>query len=569
MRKTQTFGIRGIYAACLGLSILIASPASRAQNPAKVANLSGQVTADQGAVRSFRVKARDTLHRISFTVYTVNGQYHVYNLPPSLYEVQVIEQGFQSPVQQLDLKAGGNAKADFALTAKPASPGDVEFVDYDEAYPPGPGRDLLQKNCVGCHGVDGVQNPWLKLGPHTEDEWRMMIRMPGQTEAGIPMIAPDDISPEDMDTIAKYMAQNFGPDSKRRRIKKDELVRDEGALSKALYIEYELPSPPSYSDGRPRPRALHSPAIAPDGMIYWSDTTDTILQLDPRNLDFETRSKDFVVPNPTKYAVHPSGIIWSNGKIYFAENGSELGIGELDPKSGEITSFVTPTRGGAMTNYADSKGNIWYTVIRGGGGRIGRFNPVTQKSEDWSPVYGAIFYGIIVDQKDRVWAAGLRKGGVLVEYDPKTEKFTEHYAPTVGHGPRRLAVDSKNRVWFSEYFGGAIGTIDAETGKITEYKFPLKYTESYEVRADLQDNIWATDDFYESLIKFDIKTQKFTYYPLPTTALVDVPKMAVAKDGTMWFYPRGRNSSIVEAFQPAGNTPDSCYPWMNCRKASN
>ena len=50
------------------LSLLLVLPASAAAQSGVIA---GSVTADQGVVRAFRVKARDTVHRISYTVYTV------------------------------------------------------------------------------------------------------------------------------------------------------------------------------------------------------------------------------------------------------------------------------------------------------------------------------------------------------------------------------------------------------------------------------------------------------------------------------------------------------------------
>lgn len=571
MRQPLILVHTAICLAAVGAACFISADAASAQNRSSTASLSGQVTADQGEVRAFRVKARDAVHRISFMVYSENGRYHLYNLPFGIYEVQVVEPGFESPIQKIELKAGANSTLDLALKSKSLT-SDVQLVDYDEAYPPGPGREALQRSCTGCHG----KVAWLRYGPHTEDEWRHMVGTmfdPSLNLVGhvhIPMVPGDDITPEDQEAIVKYLAANLGPDSKKRTLKKDDLVRDESALSKAIYIEYELPAPPpgNTPEGRARQRGLHSPAIDPDGVVYWSGTaaSDTILRLDPRNLDFETRTKEWPVPSTTKYGAHPDGIIWLNGKIYFAENGGN-GLGELDPKTEQIVRYQTPTRGGAHTLYADSKGNIWYTVIRGGGGRIGRFNTVTHESEDWSPLYGAIFYGIVVDKKDRVWAAGLRKSAV-VGYDPKTDKFKSYFTSTVGSGPRRLTIDSKDKVWFSEYYAGMLGMIDGDTGKMTEFKFPLKNTTPYDVSVDSSGEIWTTDDFYESMIKFDPTTQRFTYYPFPLIAQVDAPKVERASDGTMWFYPRGRNSTVVESFLPDGNTPKACYPWMTCTRSA-
>ncbi len=56
--------------------------------------ISGTVTADQGVVRAFRVKARDTVRRITYTVFTNQGRYHLYNLPAGTYEVSALQEGF-------------------------------------------------------------------------------------------------------------------------------------------------------------------------------------------------------------------------------------------------------------------------------------------------------------------------------------------------------------------------------------------------------------------------------------------------------------------------------------------
>src|ERR1019366_6350663 len=54
----------------------------------------GSVTADKGTVRGFRVKLQDTVHRITYTVFTRAGRYEVSDLPPSHYAVQVLQEGF-------------------------------------------------------------------------------------------------------------------------------------------------------------------------------------------------------------------------------------------------------------------------------------------------------------------------------------------------------------------------------------------------------------------------------------------------------------------------------------------
>ena len=81
---------RVAVAALLAAGLLAIPTAVAAQS---TGTLAGSVTADAGEVRAFRVKARDTVGRVAYTVYTVEGRYGIYNLPPGSYEVQVIEAG--------------------------------------------------------------------------------------------------------------------------------------------------------------------------------------------------------------------------------------------------------------------------------------------------------------------------------------------------------------------------------------------------------------------------------------------------------------------------------------------
>ena len=135
--------------------------------------IAGSVTADEGVVRAFRVKARDTAARIAYTVYTVNGRYQIFNLPPSTYEVQVVEDGFEPLVKTASVRAGNTATVDLALTStgvvsvsgaaagaaarqenygrSARNAAGARLVDFDELYPPHPARDIMLRSCFGCH----------------------------------------------------------------------------------------------------------------------------------------------------------------------------------------------------------------------------------------------------------------------------------------------------------------------------------------------------------------------------------------------------------------------------------
>ena len=93
-----------------------------AQDDGATGVIAGSVTADRGEVRALRVKAHDTVHRIAYTVYTQDGRYRIFNLPPSTYDVSVVEEAFESPAATVEVGAGATTTVDIALTALGAGP---------------------------------------------------------------------------------------------------------------------------------------------------------------------------------------------------------------------------------------------------------------------------------------------------------------------------------------------------------------------------------------------------------------------------------------------------------------
>ena len=62
-------------------------------------------------------------------------------------------------------------------------------------------------------------------------------------------------------------------------------------------------------------------------------------------------------------------------------------------------------------------------------------------------------------------------------------------------------------------------------------------SEPYDTWADPDDNIWISDGGQGGvLIKFDQKTEEFTFYPSPRRT--DFPKLAITRDGAIWYAPR-------------------------------
>ncbi len=484
--------------------------------------ISGTVTADQGVVRAFRVKARDTVRRITYTVFTNQGRYHLYNLPAGTYEVSALQEGFESPIERVQLEAGEAETADFALQAKTVER-DLELVGFDAYLPPGTGRNIWMNRCAGCHGVrlNNMIAPRTPIGMfRSEEAWRSAVDRMLDTGYGGEQQAPKlagALSAEERETLIQYLATHFGEDSERRVLEEYQPVLDEDELAEAIYVQYELP--PGGGVGFVWP-SIVSPTI-------WFSGGASIMAMDlNKREEFPDRFRQWPIPQPESgYRRGPQhGVIEVDGRIYWVELRGTA-VGELDSATGEMNRYPSPSGAGMHTARLDSKGNIWYTSIFGPS-LVGMFDTKTKKLTEWDPasnLKAGGWYGIVVDQKDRVWAAGTSVG-VLASFDPKTEKWTTISPPkhrlngssaAESSAPRRVTADSKSKIWYSMTGANALGMHDPDTGESKVYTIPFPYTNPYACWADKEDNIWLDlgwgQSQYAGLGRFDQKTEKFTF----------------------------------------------------------
>ena len=550
-----------------------------AQDTGATGVIAGSVTADHGEVRALRVKAHDTVQRIAYTVYTQDGRYRIFNLPPSTYDVTVIEETFESPTATVEVSAGATTTVDIALAALGAGPeqgaaalgasaqrnygggaGDdraAEIVDFDALYPPHPARDVMLRSCFGCHGPAGFH----RRGPRNERGWRAavdrMFDIDGRVAnmaPGVPQITHDLVSVEEKDLIIEYLTANFGPGSTPRDLELDPLIRDEEALSEAVYIEYELNRGPRRlpSNGAPTRGSIHSvfASRAEPGVIWVSGNgSNSIIRMDSRDADFETRTQELWIENPEDINVTPHGIVEYRGRVYWVELTGDH-FGELDPATGEMKRYPMPTKGGGPHSvWVDSRGSFWYTYFASAG-RIGRFDLAAQDFTEWEPLAGFSGYGIVVDRQDRVWAVGLHTPAIYM-YNQETAQWRSY---PLANPARRPAIDANGKIWAAHYFGNAISKIDPVTSTVTEYTLPLKDGNPYDVWPDDDDNLWVENGIYNSLVRFDQKTDEFTYFPFPELQ-AHTPKLDRDAEGTLWFTLRGPSGPGVAALKPHGNVP--------------
>ena len=309
---------------------------------------------------------------------------------------------------------------------------------------------------------------------------------------------------------------------------------------------------PLLANGRPPGNRIHSvfASLQEPGVIWVSGNhSNAILRVDTRDLNYLTRTKEYWIPNEQKIDTTPHGIIEYKSNVYWIELSGDH-LGQLDPRTGEIRRYPLPTKGaGGHSLWADSRGNLWYTLFAEAN-TIGKFDTRTQQFQEFQPVTGWTGYGIIVDRQDRVWVVGLSSKFTLM-HDQETGQWKSYPTTTPS---RRLAIDSDGKVWNAEYFGNKIAVIDPASDQVTEYDLPLKYGNPYDIWPDSDDNLWIENAVYSALVKFDQKTKKFTYFPFPEIR-AHTPKLGRDSLGTIWFTLRDPSGPGIAAFKPKGNVP--------------
>ena len=100
-------------------------------------------------------------------------------------------------VRSLILSAAVTVSLCCAMAQTPNTPPPDAKPDPN-ALPAGPGRDLVEKNCVSCHSIRNVTSMRA-----TKDEWNATLNKMIENGA--------TISDEEADVILQYLSKNFGP----------------------------------------------------------------------------------------------------------------------------------------------------------------------------------------------------------------------------------------------------------------------------------------------------------------------------------------------------------------------
>ena len=571
--------------------------------------VSGTVTATK-PFKAAHVYLYNLDKHIMYMVYTNAGAFRAVALFPGSYEVTVRGRGLESQPQKIVVKAGDNPAVKVAMSpAKDANqyPTSVDpavarsangvlapqqqttFASYDEIYPPGPGREVLETLCFNCHGEN-----YFSMRTRSASAWRLGLehmqgknllesdkeRFGGGFLAGAATNFRFGI--QDRKDVLDYLAKNFGVDKKPRAVRTDkEWPVDEAALGKAQYIEYYVreqasggqaaaPTTVGASDsegasgGVAGVRIIMQVQIDAQGNRWAVDRgiPSRLVRLDPRTGEI----KAWPLPD-TRAGVHEliidrKGMVWvpefsrtPDGKVDGGGSGSELDSRLLgfNPKTEkwEHTIDLDPTdvirskqKGPLMATTVDSKGRIFVNWMLSGA--IGMYDPTANKAETFRiPTPHAEPYGQTIDPSDNVWVAEWN-GGKLGRYNLANGSWTEFAPPGYPANFRRgPESDADGNIWTGIWAAGnkpgKIAKLDPKTGVWTLWDIPIRGSQPYEASVDRDGNIWfpdtSTPDRPMANVRFNPRTQAFTYYPRPQF-VADSTRVSHADDGSVHYSAR-------------------------------
>jgi virginiamycin B lyase len=274
----------------------------------------------------------------------------------------------------------------------------------------------------------------------------------------------------------------------------------------------------------PTPQFARDPAIAPDGSVYIAVMTgNKVARFDPRTQSF----KEWDLPSghrPHGLLVDKQGMVWTTG------NGNGT-IGKLDPASGKMTEFRTPSGGGGPHTLiiTDDQSTIWFTLQSGN--KVASLDTRTGSIKEYPSAGGP--YGLALDKAGQVWFCrmGDSKMGKL---DPKTGQMAE---VDTGRGslPRRVATAPDGMLWITFYGSGKLAKLDPAAMKVAKtYQLPAGDAGPYAVTVDGGGLVWANEIRTDTVVRFDPKTEQMRVVQLPSQN-VGIRKMVTDASGRLWY----------------------------------
>jgi virginiamycin B lyase len=502
--------------------------------------ISGSVKGPDGApFRGAFISAQNKKANVTVSVLSdKDGHYRVDGLIAGEYQVLVKAAGFKGETHPATLTADQSASQDFALGKGVVRWQDVSLYQGMKLLPDAPGKADLQGHCFNCHGFQS------RMASITRDEDGWKDRVAYMRDVEHYFLTPG-VTDEMAGRIASYINAMFGKDSTITKSPSDvpgyqDLVQtfDDDAM-KIVYVEYDLPGPS---------RMPWNADPDKDGNIWmpYYGPNNKIGRLNPRTGHVD----EFPTPTEMTAGLH-STFPAPDGSVWMGEQGTNR-LGHWDPISMKITEYqdvyipgkeYTTAGGQKHTVRVDGNGYVWAT-----GGPLSRYDPKEGKFYDYKDEVGST-YGITLDKTGNVWFAAQGTSSIGTG-DKNTGKVKVWKLPTDKSFPRRLVVDQDGIVWVGEYGAGKIARFDPKTETFKEYVPPGPAQTPYGIAVDKNGGVWFNSAETDVLEHLDPKTGAITKYPFDH-AETTIRELNVDRDGRMWYTSPSNNK--VGYFYLAGN----------------
>ena len=411
---------------------------------------------------------------MTFMVFTAGGKYQAINVLPGTYRITAERRGFAPAPQTITVKAGETVTADLAMKEGPdvASDvngpatvtgypgpgpvtGDVEFVsDYDKLYPPGPGRVVLERTCMACHG-----NNFYGLRQYDHAGWEAVVDMMSKRIEGMDTrVPPGKLSPKDRLILIDYMAANFGLDKKKRSLHTTaDIPVDEAVLGKAMLIEYDLPKA-----NRQRQAARAKSVFRRSRQCLVDRSRISQCGREARSAHGDVRA----VPAAERRAFRTASRSTPRARCGSARRSASAST-RLDPDSGKFERFPIDPRGFIKGRghdpIVDKDQNVWLATIVGN--QLTKYDRKTGKIINYEPPTPNSYpYGLDKDKDGNIWISQFVQCRIA-KFNPKTEEWTEYPVLTAYQDDpfctvRRPTVGPDGTVWYGIFNKGILGKLD-------------------------------------------------------------------------------------------------------------
>ena len=377
-------------------------------------------------------------------------------------------------------------------------------------------------NCIGCHSLSVVMK-----SRYTAAEWPpiLMDRMWQYAEAAIyepadglrisvmrPTRQPERSRMEELSEFLSSTNMSARPDG-TWPFELKTMPRVTGRSTRVIITEYDLPR---------RAAQPHDAAVAPDGMVWYTDVGNPYLgRLDPRTGEIE----EWRIPDPSGPRRGPGNTF----DIKFDPGGnpivgSSLGMLRFNKNTEDFT--VWGDMPGGMVAISPN-GIVWSKDQ--GNYTMHRLDPKTGEIKvfPYPEARPMRFYGIEADSRGNLYGASLQLA-MIGELNGETGEWNLYPTPTPDSGSRRGDIDSQDRFWFAEYYVGKIGMFDTRTKQFREWDIPpTPWSGPYDVVVDKNGEVWASGEFTDNLFRLNPATGEVTTYPVSSKPYMQVQRVDV------------------------------------------